>query len=383
MTTDRTLRLATRGSDLALRQAATVQEALASRRQSVELVEVETTGDQIQDELIHRLGKTGAFVRSLDQKVLDGEVDAAVHSMKDVPTESPPDLVVAGVPERGPAGDVLLTPDGTPLADLPEGATVGTASLRRAAALQAERPELEIEPLRGNVDTRVEKLLAPSLQREHERRLERAVGEQDGDGESEDVDADDLDTDNLSAAVLAEIEEWFDGLHEIERRATEREVETEYDAIVLAEAGLDRTGLLHAVEYERLPTDTFVPAPGQGALAVTALDDETGTAIHETLDHPPTRVATSVERTVLDELGGGCVAPIGVHATVQGSVVHTVVRVLSRDGTEEVNASRDLPAEHHARAARDLAADLREQGAAELIERAKREEPDERKREDS
>jgi hydroxymethylbilane synthase len=380
MTTDRTLRLATRGSDLALRQAATVEEALTSRRQSVELVEVETTGDQIQDELIHRLGKTGAFVRSLDREVLDGEVDAAVHSMKDVQTESPPDLVVAGVPERAPPGDVLLTPDGTALTALPEGATVGTASLRRAAELRAERPDLEIEPLRGNVDTRVEKLLAPALQREHERRLEEAASDQD---DEDGAATDDFDPETLSDEAVAEIEEWFDGLHEVERRATEREVEIEYDAIVLAEAGLDRTGLLHAVEFERLPTDRFVPAPGQGALAVTALDDDVGTEIHDRLDHPPTRVATSVERIVLDELGGGCVAPIGVHATVQGTVVHTAVRVLSRDGTEEVTASRDLPVEHHPRAASELAADLREQGAAELIQRAKREEPDERKREDS
>ena len=363
MTTDRTLRLATRGSDLALRQAATVEEALASRRQSVELVEVETTGDQLQDELIHRLGKTGAFVRSLDQQVLDGGVDAAVHSMKDVPTESPPELVVAGVPDRGPAGDVLLTPDGATLSDLPEGATVGTASLRRGAELRSERPDLEIEPLRGNVDTRVEKLLAPTLQREHERRLEEAASDQeDEDGAA----SEDIDPDDLSDDAIAEIEEWFDGLHEIERRATERDVEIEYDAIVLAEAGLARTGLLHAVEFERLPTDRFVPAPGQGALAVTALDDEVGTEIHDRLDHPPTRVTTSVERIVLDELGGGCVAPIG-----------------GRDGTEEVAASRDLPVERHARAASELAADLREQGAAELIQRAKREEPDERKREDS
>ena len=382
MTTDRTLRLATRGSDLALRQAATVEEALASRRQSVELVEVETTGDQLQDELIHRLGKTGAFVRSLDQQVLDGGVDAAVHSMKDVPTESPPELVVAGVPDRGPAGDVLLTPDGATLSDLPEGATVGTASLRRGAELRSERPDLEIEPLRGNVDTRVEKLLAPTLQREHERRLEEAASDQEGEDEGGSA-SEDIDPDDLSDDAIAEIEEWFDGLHEIERRATERDVEIEYDAIVLAEAGLARTGLLHAVEFERLPTDRFVPAPGQGALAVTALDDEVGTEIHDRLDHPPTRVTTSVERIVLDELGGGCVAPIGVHATVQGAVVHTVVRVLGRDGTEEVAASRDLPVERHARAASELAADLREQGAAELIQRAKREEPDERKREDS
>ncbi|WP_336001357.1 hydroxymethylbilane synthase [Halorientalis halophila] len=374
--TDRTLRLATRGSDLALRQAATVAEALEGRRRSVELVEVETTGDQLQDELIHRLGKTGAFVRSLDQRVIDGDVDAAVHSMKDVPTEGAPDLIVAGVPERGPAGDVMVTPEGTAFADLPEGATVGTASLRRGAELLAERPDLEIAPLRGNVDTRVEKLLAPTLQAEHERRLERAAGESDDDGDGPDLE-------DLSDATRAEMEKWFDGLHEVERRATEREVETEYDAIVLAEAGLERTGLLHAVEYERLPVERFVPAPGQGALAVTAHDDAVGNAIHEALDHPPTRVATSVERIVLDELGGGCVAPIGVHATVQGTVVHTVVRVLSRDGTEEINAGRDLPVEHHAGAARDLAAELADQGADDLIERAKRAEPDEAKREDS
>src|SRR6056297_1249003 len=116
-----TLRLATRGSDLALRQAATVQEALATTRRDVELVEVSTTGDELREELIHRLGKTGAFVRSLDEKVLSGEVDAAVHSMKDMPTERPDDLVVAAVPERGPPGDLLVTPDGDDLADLPEG----------------------------------------------------------------------------------------------------------------------------------------------------------------------------------------------------------------------------------------------------------------------
>src|SRR6056297_1681179 len=128
MTTDADIRLATRGSDLAVRQATTVKSQLDSRRREVTLTEVDTTGDQIQDELIHRLGKTGAFVRSLDEKVLSGDLDAAVHSMKDMPTELPDDLVVAGVPDRAPAGDVLVTPDGTTLADLPAGATVGTSS---------------------------------------------------------------------------------------------------------------------------------------------------------------------------------------------------------------------------------------------------------------
>jgi hydroxymethylbilane synthase len=379
-TRGRTLRLATRGSDLARRQAATVQAALADRRYEVELVEVETTGDQIQDELIHRLGKTGAFVRSLDQQVLDGDLDAAVHSMKDMPTEMPDDLVVAGVPSRAPAGDVLVTPDGGGLDDLPEGATVGTSSLRRGAQLLAERDDLTIEPLRGNVDTRIEKLLAPALQREHEQRLEAADDEELPDDVATERDEDDGD-DEPTPGFDESLEEWFDGLYEIERRALEREADVEYDAIVLAEAGLDRSGLLHQVAAERLPMDRFVPAPGQGALAVTAADRELADELRGVLDHPPTRVATTVERTVLDELGGGCVAPIGVNAVVQGSVVHTNVRVLDRAGEEEVRSSRDLPVDRHPRAARSFAAELREQGAAELIADARREEPDDAKRE--
>ena len=179
-----------------------------------------------------------------------------------------------------------------------------------------------------------------------------------------------------------ETENWFNELSEIERRAMERDVDTEYDAIVLARAGLERAGLLHHVEHESLPKSTFVPAPGQGALAVTALDGDTAEMIRGRLDHPPARVATSVERIVLDELGGGCVAPIGVNAVVQGAVVHVNVRVLSRDGSEEVSASRDLPVDRHPSAARDLAVELREQGAATLIEQARREEPDEAKRGD-
>ena len=358
MSTRGSIRLATRGSDLALRQAASVRDSLTGRRRTVETVEVSTRGDEIRDELIHRLGKTGAFVRALDEQVLDGEVDAAVHSMKDMPTESPADLVVAGVPDRAPAGDVLVTADGVELEDLPEGATVGTSSLRRGAQLRAERPDLEIEPLRGNVDTRLEKLLAPDLQREHQRRLD---AEDESEGEHPD-------------AFDQSAEEWFDGLSELERRAMERAVETEYDAVVLAEAGLARSGLLETVGTVRLPKERFVPAPGQGAIAVTA---RAGTDAVETIqsavDDPVTRIETTVERTVLAELGGGCIAPIGVYAVVQGEYVHVVVRVLSLDGTEAIERTANLPMEDHADAAAALAADLREAGAAELIDRAREE----------
>ncbi|WP_135827354.1 hydroxymethylbilane synthase [Halorussus halobius] len=356
------VRLATRGSDLALRQAAEVQAALEDRRFAVELVEVETTGDEIRDELIHRLGKTGAFVRSLDEKVLAGDLDAAVHSMKDMPTEGTDDLVVAAIPERASANDVLVTPDGKSLDELPAGATVGTSSLRRQAQLLHHRSDLNVEPLRGNVDTRAEKLLAPALQREHEARTEAEKEKQSNKAKEQKGHTVDYD-----AKFDRTVEEWFDDLDEIERRALEREVDTEYDAIVLAQAGLERSGLAHHLEYAELPADEFVPAPGQGALAVTALDGDLAEDLHAVLDHPRTRVETTVERTVLAELGGGCVAPIGVHALIQGEHVHVDVQVFSQDGEEVVEATRDLPVENHAAAAADLAAELAERGAAELV----------------
>jgi hydroxymethylbilane synthase len=369
-----TVALATRGSALAREQATTVRERLAERRIEAELVEVETTGDEIRDELIHELGTTGAFVRSLDQRVLDGELDGSVHSMKDMPTDQPAELVVAGIPERGPARDVLVTPDGATLADLPEGATVGTSSLRRQAQLLATRPDLTVEGLRGNVDTRVEKLLAPALQREHAARRDAATddGETDDDTES----GDDSGADEGDRTP----EEWVAGLSEIEQAALDRGVDTEYDAICLAEAGLARSGLLADLEYERLHPESFVPAPAQGTIAVTALDGETAERIHDALDHPPTRVEVTVERTILNELGGGCVAPVGIHSRLQGEVVSTTARVLARDGTEEVRSSRDLPVERHAEAAVEFAADLADRGAADLVEQARRDEPDDPKR---
>jgi hydroxymethylbilane synthase len=384
----RTIRLGTRGSDLALRQAATVAERLEGRRFDVELVTVETTGDRITDELIHRLGKTGAFVRDLDEEILSGDLDAAVHSMKDMPTEMPEDLVVAGVPERGPPGDLLCTPDGASLAALPEGAVVGTSSLRRGAQLLANRDDLQVEPLRGNVDTRVEKLLAPTVQREYQRRLDAESEETDfaayndvddgddgtdsGDTATGDDEGGEDGADNEEPEFDRTLEEWFDGLAEVERRATEREVDTEYDAIVLAAAGLERIGLAHHVPHERLPPTEFVPAPGQGTLAVTAERGDLAEEIRSVLDHPHSRAEATVERTVLETLGGGCIAPVGIHAVLQGPVVRTTVRVLDRAGEEEVRATRELPVERHDAAAHAFATDLADRGAADLIERARR-----------
>ena len=369
-TRGRHVRLATRGSELARRQATTVKERLEDRRFEVSLVEVETEGDRVRDELIHRLGKKGAFVRSLDERVLNGDLDAAVHSMKDMPTESPAELLVAGVPDRARPGDLLLTPEGTSLAELPGGATVGTSSLRRKAQLLATRSDLEVEPLRGNVDTRVEKLLAPHRQRDHQRRLEAEESEGEDGSDGDESDSDDEGSED-GPTFERTAQEYFEDLSPIERRALEREVDIEYDAIVLAAAGLDRMGLDGQVAGQELPPAEFVPSPGQGALAVTAREGELATAINDAIDHPRTRTETTVERVVLEELGGGCIAPIGVHAVIQGEYVHATVRVQDTAGTEEVSANRDLPVADHPAAARDLAADLRERGAAELIDAAR------------
>jgi hydroxymethylbilane synthase len=374
----RTLRLATRTSELARRQAERVAGALENRRFSVELVEVEATGDQVRDELIHELGTTGAFVRALDEQVLEESVDAAVHSMKDVPTEGMDELVVAAIPERGPAGDVLVTPDGGDLSDLPREAVVGTGSLRRQAQLLAARSDLTVEPLRGNVDTRIEKLLAPHLQAERaDREREAELSEENAYRPSADEgeDANDTADDESDAATddaTDPIAEWVGSRSPIERRALDRSVETTYDAIVLAEAGLDRLGLLEEVPTSSLPPASFVPAPGQGAIAVTMRETDDARSVNEVVDDPRTRVAVTVERTILAELGGGCIAPLGVHAVVQGGVVDTTVRVLDRTGDRTIETTADLPIERHRAAARELAASLAEDGAAEVVRDAKR-----------
>ncbi|MFB6133095.1 MAG: hydroxymethylbilane synthase [Halanaeroarchaeum sp.] len=360
--------LATRGSELALRQARWVVSRLADHRIDATLREVETTGDRIDDALVRDLGKTGAFVRALDERVLDGEVDAAVHSMKDQPTDQPADLVVAAVPRRESPLDVLVTPDGATLEDLPADATVGTSSLRRGAQVLARRPDLEIEPIRGNVDTRVEKLLAPTLQREHERRLD-ATEEQEE--KAEERGADEADGERPFDRT---VDEWFEDLNEIERRAMEREVDGKYDAVVLAHAGLERSGLADGLALADLPRDAHVPSAGQGALAITArADGDVAERLFDALDHPHSRVATTVERIILEELGGGCVAPVGIHAHLKGDAVETRVQVLSQDGEREIAATRDLAVEHYADEARDVAADLADRGASELIEEAARE----------
>jgi len=295
------VKLGTRGSDLALEQTRRVQDALPFETESVV---VETSGDSFEGD-IAELGKQGVFVRELDLRVVDGDLDAAVHSMKDMPTDRPEGLEVAAVLKRVHSHDVLVSSDGVSIDELDEGATVGTSSRRRRAQLLRERDDLNIENLRGNVDTRVEKVL---------------------------------------------------------------DEETVYDAAVLSEAGI--IGLELDVPYESLPLGGFVPSANQGIVAVVAMD---GTDEFERLteaDHKRTRVVSTAERLVLSRVGGGCIAPIGVHATVQGDRILIRADVLSSDGEESVTIDRRYGIRSYLEGAEELADEMIERGADELLREA-------------
>ena len=295
------VKLGTRGSDLALEQARRVEEALPYDY-DVERIVVETSGDAFEGD-IAELGTQGAFVRELDMRVVEGELDGAVHSMKDMPTERPEGLEVAAVLKRAPEHDVLVTPEGAELDELDEGTTVGTSSRRRRAQLLRERGDLNVERLRGNVDTRVEKV-----------------------------------------------------------------VEGEYDAAVLSEAGIDRLGL--EVPYTRLPIEGFVPSANQGTVAVVAVD---GTEAFDSIaeaDHRRTRVVATAERIVLSRVGGGCIAPIGVHARIEGDRIRLRADVLSTDGGESVSLDRRYPVESYIEGAEEMAGEMVDRGADELLREA-------------
>jgi hydroxymethylbilane synthase len=294
------VKLGTRGSDLALEQARSVQESLPFE---TETVVVETSGDSFEGD-IAELGTQGAFVRELDLRVVEGELDGAVHSMKDMPTERPDGLEVAAVLERAPAHDVLVSPDGASLEELDEGATVGTSSRRRRAQLLRERDDLDVERLRGNVDTRVEKVL-------------------EGD---------------------------------------------EYDAAVLSEGGLARLGL--DVPYSRLPLDGFVPSANQGIVAVVAMDETESFDKLAEADDRKTRVVATAERIVLSRVGGGCIAPIGVHARVQGDRILLRADVLSSDGENSISLDRRYDIRSYLEGAEELADEMVDRGADELLREA-------------
>ena len=266
---------ATRPSALALWQTRWVIQALKKIHPHLECEEeiITTQGDKILDKPLPEIGGKGLFTQELESELLSGLVHCAVHSLKDLPVENPPGLTIGCIPVRGEVRDALISRNGYTLATLPQGASVGTSSLRRAAQLLALRPDLRTESLRGNVDTRLRKAM---------------------DGQ--------------------------------------------YDAIVLAGAGLTRLGLdSYVTEWRSL--DTMLPAPGQGALAVQCRFSDEGTLnLLDALDDVPTRKAVTAERAFLRGLGGGCAVPVAAYAETrkQSSVISLAGLVISEDGMRSI-----------------------------------------------
>jgi hydroxymethylbilane synthase len=285
--------IGSRGSALALAQAALVLEALRREGRASRIVIIETEGDRRAPDTTWG---EGAFVAAIERALQDGSVDIAVHSAKDVPTDQDPRLRIAAyLPRADPRDALVVRTDATPrtLADLPSGWRVGTDSPRRTGFLRARRPDLIVHPLHGNVDTRLRRLDA---------------------GET--------------------------------------------DALVLACAGLDRMGLADRIA-ERLEPEIVPPAPGQGAIAVQVrADDERMAVLTEVIDDRPTRIAVEAERTFLSTSGGGCRAPIGALATIEGEELELLAGQASPDGTRTRLARRRGPVSAGVDLARGLAAEL-------------------------
>ena len=303
----RTLRLGTRASTLALTQSQTVADAItAATRTPVELVHITTDGDRSQA-AIAQLGSTGVFVTAIRRALAEGEVDLAVHSYKDLPTAPAPGLVLAAVPRREDPRDALVARDGLTLGELPAGATVGTGAPRRMAQLRALGLGLTVVPIRGNVDTRMGKVTSGQL-----------------------------------------------------------------DAVVLARAGLARLGRLDAVT-ETLDPLQVLPAPAQGALAVECRADDAATRqLLAPLEDTGTRACVVAERATLAALEAGCSAPVAAYAEAaegeDGSLeLYLRASVTALDGSDAVRGSLSGPLADAERLGRELAADLLDRGAADLM----------------
>lgn len=300
------IRLGTRRSVLATTQSGHVAQLLRELGQEVELVEITSEGDRTQTAGTPLTGaaSTGVFVSALREALLAGEIDLAVHSLKDLPTYAAEGIVLAAVPAREDPRDVVVARDGLTLAQLPAGATVGTGSPRRAAQLHALGLGLEISGVRGNVDTRIGKVRSG-----------------------------------------------------------------EYDAVVLARAGLARIDRLDEVTDVLDPLQVL-PAPGQGALAVEGRAGDPLLEVVAQIDDEHTRAAVTAERTVLATLEGGCAAPIGALAEVvegdDGVEIWVRAVLLSTDGALSVRRSASGPLADPAGVGRRLAHDMLADGAAEL-----------------
>jgi hydroxymethylbilane synthase len=300
------LHIGSRGSPLALVQAREVLGRLSAAcripPEQIEIKVIRTTGDTIQDRPLAEAGGKGLFTKEIEEALLAGAIDLAVHSSKDMPTVLPPGLMLSAFLPREDARDAFIGRTAKTLGGLPEGAVLGTASLRRQALVKRLRPDLVIVPLRGNVETRLRKLDA-------------------GD----------------------------------------------FDATILAVAGLKRLGLLPAATAI-LEIDEFLPAVGQGAIGIeTRADDEATRALIAKINDPDTATALAVERAFLAELDGSCRTPIGGHARVANGVVRFRGIIVRPDGSEAFEVLREGPVEGAAPLGADAGRELKNRAGADFF----------------
>ncbi|UCD86042.1 MAG: hydroxymethylbilane synthase [Deltaproteobacteria bacterium] len=301
----KTLRIGTRASALALKQAEWVKSFLGQKSPALKvvLVKIKTEGDKLLNDPLTELGGKGVFVKEIEEALIRREIDVAVHSLKDLPTEIPEGLSLEGITERVDPRDVIISRENIPLRDLPKGAKLGTGSLRRRAQLLNFRPDLEILPIRGNLDTRLRKLTTEGL-----------------------------------------------------------------DAIIVAAAGIKRMGWEDKIS-EYLPFETCLPAVGQGALGLEIrVDDKEVNNLIKLLDHPPTAGAIRAERAFLKRLGGGCQVPIAARGDTEDGRLRLSGIVASVDGTQLVRDSISGEPSRAEPLGIELAERLLTQGAEEIIE---------------
>jgi hydroxymethylbilane synthase len=298
------LRIGTRGSPLARAQAEYVRARIAAAHgldpDAVEIVVIRTTGDTVRDRPLADLGGKGLFTKEIEEALIAGSIDLAVHSAKDVPTFLPDGLTLAAYPEREDPRDVFV--GGVPLAALPAGAVVGTASVRREALVRRMRPDIEVKLLRGNVHRRLEKVA--------------------------------------------------DGT---------------FHGTVLALAGLKRLGL-EAQARELLEPSVFPPSVGQGAIAVEIrADDQRTAALVAAIDDPATSIALAAERAFLAELDGSCRAPIAGHARIDGGRLKFYGLLISPDGRDSVETTREGLPEDAAKLGADAGRELKRRASKALL----------------
>ncbi len=300
----KTINVGTRGSRLALAQTEIALAALKKARLGADfnVVTISTKGD-VDKRPLFTMDEKGIFEKEVNEAVRKGEVDFAVHSLKDVPSELSDELVVACIPRRASPNDVLVNDKDLKLKELPSGSVVGTSSLRRAVQLIRTRPDLKVRPIRGNVETRVKKVISG-----------------------------------------------------------------EYDAIVLAEAGLSRLGMKDVI-VQRFGIRDFMPAPGQGAIAIVCRrDDKKMISMLKKIEDPKSRAEITAERALIEKVEGGCRFPLGAVAVAKGDRIALYSSVFSADGTKSLKVSRTGSAANPEKLGISVADTLLKQGAGKLAE---------------